>query len=84
LIVSTQQLCEYLSAAETKELQLGSLSKHSIASGLKKRKRSETPPEQIASGDEARYVEQEQKADKRVEDDDPDYKNTSMRSTSSD
>ena len=71
-------------AVETKVLQLGSLGKHSIAPGLKKRKRLETPPEQIASGDEARYVEQEQKADKGVEDDDPDYKNTSMKSTSSD
>jgi alkylated DNA nucleotide flippase Atl1 len=37
---------------------MGSLGKHSIAPGLKKRKRSETPPEQIASGDEAKYVGQ--------------------------
>ena len=84
MVVSAEQLCQYLTAAETKVRQLGSLGKHSIAPGLKKRKRSETPPEQIASGDEARYVEQEQRTAKRMADDDPDYENTSIRSASSD
>lgn len=41
LFVSAQQLCQYLAAVETKVRQLGSLGKHSIAPGLKKRKRSE-------------------------------------------
>jgi hypothetical protein len=74
LVVSAEQLCRYLAAAETKmqRIESGSLSKDSLA-GLKKRKRSETPPEKIASDDEAKYVEQEERADKRMEDDDPDY-----------
>ncbi|ORY12467.1 hypothetical protein BCR34DRAFT_563855 [Clohesyomyces aquaticus] len=73
LIVSTQQLCEYLSAAETMVGRLASLGEHSIAPGLKKRKRSETPTEHITSGDEATYVEQEERVAKRIAKDDPDY-----------
>lgn len=49
------------------------LVKHSILPGVKKRKRSETPPERIASDNEARYIEQEERAAKRMADDDPDY-----------
>jgi hypothetical protein len=52
---------------------LESLGEHSIAPGLKKRKRSETPPDRITSGDEARYAEQEERAAKHMADDDPDY-----------
>ena len=63
LVVSAQQLCEYLDAAETMVGQLESLGEHLIAPGLKKRKRSETPSDQITSGDEARYVEQEQSSE---------------------
>jgi hypothetical protein len=33
-------------------------------------------PEEIASGDEARYVEEEERAAKRIADDDPNYENT--------
>jgi hypothetical protein len=89
LVVSAEQLCQYLTAAETKvrkvqQLRSRSLGKHSIVPGLKKRKRSKTPPEQIASVDEARYVEQEQRAAKRIKDDDSDYENTSITSASSD
>ena len=46
--------------------QLESLGEHSIAPGLKKRKRSETPPNQITSGDEAGYVKQEERAAKHM------------------
>ena len=53
--------------------QLKSLSKHLIAPGLKKRKRSETPPEEIGPRDKARYTKQEDKVARRMEDDDPDY-----------
>ena len=53
--------------------QLKSLSKNSIAPGLRKRKRSETPPEEIAPRDEARYAKQEERAARRMDDDDPDY-----------
>ncbi len=77
LVISAKQLCEYLSAAETKVEKLGSLGKHSIRPGLKKRKRSETPPDKIILVDEARYVKQEERAAKRLADDDPDYEDTS-------
>jgi hypothetical protein len=62
--------------------KLGSLGKHSISPGLKKRKRSETPPDQIAPEDEARYIKQEERAAKRVAEDDPDYDDTSINRSS--
>ena len=49
------------------------LVKYSILPGVKKRKRSETPPERIASDDEARYAEQVERAAKRMADNDSDY-----------
>jgi hypothetical protein len=76
LVISAQQLCQFLNAAEVKMRQKGSLSKDPIPLGVKKRKRLETPPEEIASGDEARYVKEEERAAKRIADDDPNYKNT--------
>lgn len=71
--ISSIQLCQYLAAAERKGLRAQSLTKHSFAHKVKKRKRSETPPEEIRSGDEARYVEAEQKAVKRTASHDHDY-----------
>ena len=59
--------------AEIKVQRLGSLSRHIVAPGLRKRKRSETPPEKIHPIDEAKYREQEKRAARRMEDDDPDY-----------
>ena len=55
---------------------MGSLGKHSIAPGIRKRKRSETPPEEIAPSDEAKYVDDEERAAKRLTYDDPDYEDT--------
>jgi hypothetical protein len=52
---------------------VGLSSKDPIPLGIQKRKRSGTPPEAIASGDGARYVKQEERAAKRIADDDPDY-----------
>jgi hypothetical protein len=49
---------------------------------VKKRKRSKTPPEEITSGDETRYVKQEERAAKRMADEDPDYEDTSIKSLS--
>ncbi|CAN9300260.1 unnamed protein product [Alternaria alternata] len=71
--ISSQQLCQFLDAAERKEQQSGSLGKHIISPSIKKRKRSKTPPEEIGSGDEAQYIQQERKVAKRSEDDDCDY-----------
>ena len=84
MIISAEQLCQFLATSEATMEQLRSLSKYSIAPGIKKRKRSETPPEQIASEDEAIYVEQEQRTVKRLAANDPDYENISMKSTLSD
>lgn len=64
--------------AESKVQQAGSLGKHSVAPGVKKRKRLETPLEEIASGDGVRYAEQEERAVKRIADTDPDYEDISL------
>ncbi|KAI9759545.1 MAG: hypothetical protein M1840_003257 [Geoglossum simile] len=80
ILLSTQQLCQYLTAAEDKVRRRGTLAKNSLPPGVKKRKRSRTPPERMASDDEAKYAEQERKAAKRISDDDPDYEHTSMSS----
>ena len=53
--------------------QLESLGENVIPLGIKKRKRSETPPEEIGSSDETRYVEREKRAEKRVAYRDCDY-----------
>jgi hypothetical protein len=82
LNISAQQLCEFLNAAEVKVRQKGSLSKDLLPAGVKKRKRSETPPEEVASADEARYVEQEERAAKRIADGDSDYEGISAKSSS--
>ena len=84
ILLSTQQLCQYLAAAEDKIRGQRVLVKHSILPGVKKRKRSETPPERLASDDEAKYAGQELRAAKRMEKDDQDYEHTPMRSSSSD
>jgi len=59
-----------------------SLGEHSLAPGLKKRKRSETPPDQITSGDEAIYAEQEEKAAKRMMQEDSDYEGSPIQDSS--
>ena len=84
VVISGQRLCQYLAAAENKVRGMGSLGKHRIAPGLKKRRRSDTPPEQIGSGDEAMYVEQEQRAARRIAENDLDYEDMPTTSTSSD
>lgn len=73
LVVSAQQLCQFLSAAEIKSHQKGFLGKDPIAPGVKKRKRSESPIEEVASGDERRYVNQVERVAKRMAEVDPDY-----------
>lgn len=55
----------------------------SIPPGMKKRKRSETPAERMTSEDEGKYAGQEERASKRVDEGDPDYDHTSIRSSSS-
>ncbi|CAI6342366.1 unnamed protein product [Periconia digitata] len=74
--VSGQQLCQFLAAAENKVQQDRSLSKHLVAPGIRKRKRPDTPPEEIASSDEAQYMEQERKVARRMEAQDPNYEDS--------
>lgn len=83
LTISSEQLCDYLAAAEAKMRQAETLGQHSIAPGVKKRKRSETPPEEITAGDEARYKKREERAAKRSAQNDPDYEDTSSMKSSS-
>ncbi|KAF2787057.1 hypothetical protein K505DRAFT_288605 [Melanomma pulvis-pyrius CBS 109.77] len=71
--ISGIQLCKYLVAAERKVRRAQSLLSCSSAPEVKKRKRSETPPEEITSGDEARYVADEERAAKRTLSHDDDY-----------
>jgi hypothetical protein len=73
ILLSTQQLCQYLTTAEDRVRGYRVGIKSSILPGVQKRKRSETPPERMASGDEAKYIEQEERAAKRMEDNDPNY-----------
>jgi hypothetical protein len=80
ICISGVQLCQYLAAAERKVRRAQSLGKHSFAPEVKKRKRSETPPEEITSGDEAGYVEDEQRAAKHAADHDDDYIDRSTES----
>ncbi|KAI9770759.1 MAG: hypothetical protein M1840_003009 [Geoglossum simile] len=81
ILLPTQQLCQYLTAAEDEMRRRGMLVKNSLPPGMKKRKRSRTPPDKMTSDDEAKYVEREQKVAKCMSDDDPDYEQTSMSST---
>jgi hypothetical protein len=55
--------------------QSETLSRNSISPEITRRRRSETPPDNITSSDEARYVEQEERAIKRIEDNDLNYEN---------
>ena len=82
IAISTQELCQYLAAAEEKGRGQRALIRHSILPGVKKRKRLATPPERLASDDEAKYVEQEEMVAKRIAEDDPDYESTSVKSSS--
>jgi len=70
IYIPSSMLCEYLSAADSQEEQ--ALGKQVFAKEVKKRKRSETPPEEIRPDDEAGYAEEEMRAAKRA-DRDSDY-----------
>ena len=85
IILSTQELRQYLADAEDKIRGQRALVQHAILPGVKKRKRSEKKarPERIASNDEAKHTEQVGTAAKCMVDD-PDYENTSTRGSSSD
>jgi hypothetical protein len=58
------ELFQFLAAAEKKARYIPLPGKHSVASGVRKRRRSETSPEEIRSDGDTRYIEQEVKAAK--------------------
>ncbi|KAF2472781.1 uncharacterized protein BDR25DRAFT_333100 [Lindgomyces ingoldianus] len=70
ICISGEQLCEYIAEAED-EVQQATY-EEPLPDGINKRKRSETPPEEIRSDDEVKYAEQERRAAKRA-DHDMDY-----------
>ncbi|KAL9618293.1 MAG: hypothetical protein Q9160_007004 [Pyrenula sp. 1 TL-2023] len=74
--ITDVQLCQYLAAAEDAFKERKDRVDDSLPPGVKKRKRSETPPEAITSDTEAWYARQEEKEEDRVEQDDPDYEDT--------
>ncbi|OAL56152.1 hypothetical protein IQ07DRAFT_583540 [Pyrenochaeta sp. DS3sAY3a] len=73
IFVSSKELCQYLDAAEHKMSRHDGLVKHTVVPGVKKRKRSATPPDEINTSDEERYIKEEERATKRVADRDADY-----------
>lgn len=83
ILVSTQQLCQYLDDTEDTVRKREERIINSFPPGAKKRKRPETPPEKITSDDEEKYTDQEERAAKHIDKDDPDYDYTSIGSGSS-
>ncbi|KAF2731036.1 hypothetical protein EJ04DRAFT_536892 [Polyplosphaeria fusca] len=79
LAISAQQLCEFLGTAEARAKRWGSLGKDSLGVGVRKRRGSETPPEEIALEDGAKYIHDEERAAKRVAEADDHYENISTR-----
>lgn len=71
--ISGAQLFEYLSEAEKRTQQYRPQGTKPLPPGVKKRQRSETPPEELASEDEAKFAEQEERAAKRAARDDNNY-----------
>ncbi|KAI2479408.1 hypothetical protein Ptr902_08673 [Pyrenophora tritici-repentis] len=80
ICISGIQLCRYIDAAESNVRR--ALWTESLDNNVKKRKRSETPPE-IQSSDEAKYAKQEERAAKRT-DCDTDYQDKSSTKSLSD
>jgi hypothetical protein len=78
IIISAQQLCQYLTGAETfvHQQQIASRVECSIPPGVEMQITPESSPEQIDSDDETRYIDQERTAARRMEKDDLDYVDT--------
>ena len=70
ICISGKQLCQYLTEAEDTQEALG---KQLFLGRIRKRKRSETPPEEIGSADEKWYADLEERTEKRIADCDIDY-----------
>jgi hypothetical protein len=76
LLISRGKLCEYLRDAELSELTSkpnGGVSE-TLPAGVRKRRRSSTPPEQLNTDDEHQFEEHENRAVKRSHRDDFSYR----------
>lgn len=80
ILLSTQELFQLLAAAGSRIRGQKKLVQHSILPRVEKRKRSETPPDQVTFDDEVKDIEHEKRAAKHVADNDPDYENISISS----
>lgn len=75
LTISGVQLCNYLTEAEECVKRWKSLDETGLPLVVKKRPRSSSPPEELASEDEIKFAEQEARAAQRAAHDDDDYAN---------
>lgn len=66
ITIPAAQLCQYLETAERESKKEQPKCKASLPVDTKKRCRSATPPEQIATDDEAEYVEEEERAEEQA------------------
>lgn len=57
ITVTTQELCDFLDAAEQKRHPIRTLIKHALPPGTKKIRQSTTPPEEVASTDHSICIE---------------------------
>ncbi|KAF2270023.1 hypothetical protein CC78DRAFT_611691 [Lojkania enalia] len=81
ICISRIQLCQYVATAESNVQR--ALRKESLVNNVNKRKRSETPPEEMQSDDEVKYAKQEERAAKRA-DHDIDYEDKLLNKSPSD
>jgi hypothetical protein len=78
--LSSETLCHYLEVAEARtKAKRGGL-QDSPEPGVRKRRRSSTPPEELVSDDEATFRVQEEHTANKAELDDLSYKASSMSS----
>jgi len=66
IIVPTQELCQYLMAAESTIRRQDALVKHDLVPGVRKRRRSEMPHEEMTSSDEARGESKRREQEERA------------------
>ena len=82
--IPARELCEFLNRAERwfERQKSGTLSKPTVIPGLKKRKRSPTPAEEMRPDNEVRFVEREEKVRRRVSREDPDWEGSKSNTSS--
>jgi hypothetical protein len=74
--ISGQQLCQFLAAAEEIVQKAKIVKGRLLPPGIRKRRRSDTPPDKVTLSDQAKEEEHERKVARRIEAQDPDYKDS--------